>query len=362
MKRRIAMTCGTLVLAGSLVACMGSTQPAGPAGQPTQVGAGGQPAPSWVNKGSGAFSGGPHGKAFYGVGLATGIRNPALLRQTVDNRARAEIAKIFDLYVAAMMKDYQRSTTAGNFKSSAEEQDVVSAQKTVTEATVRGIEIRDHWVDARGTHYALAVLPFNQVIKNSGGLPARIRDHVRKNARRAFEDLDKELKKRTARNDPAPAPTTKPDPQPQPTPQPDPQPQPTAKPDPTPAPAAKPKAKLRVGLKIQGRNSKRIQTCFAAAITDAGYDLFEVTNNVDVMVKGKLRYKRGGVNNGMRMVKADLDVRVIDMASGKTLAADAPKLNIGRPTVNQALITISAKFCQGVVPSVIKKIKAKFHQ
>jgi hypothetical protein len=157
--------------------------------------------PKWVRKGSGAFDG-DHGKAFYGVGLVAGIRNPALARQTADNRARGEIAKMFDLYVAAMMKDYQRSTTAGNFKSSAEEQDVVSAQKTITEVVVRGIEIHDHWTDAQGTLHALAVLPVKKVLKSLDdvrNLNAKVRDYVRANARRAFNDLDKQLRARTAR-------------------------------------------------------------------------------------------------------------------------------------------------------------------
>jgi hypothetical protein len=49
--------------------------------------------PPWVTKGSGAFDV-AGSKVFYGVGVASGIRNKALLRQTSDNRARAEIAKI----------------------------------------------------------------------------------------------------------------------------------------------------------------------------------------------------------------------------------------------------------------------------
>jgi hypothetical protein len=158
--------------------------------------------PKWVNKGSGAYEG-AHGKAFYGVGLVAGIRNPALARQTADNRARGEIAKMFDLYVAAMMKDYQRSTTAGDFKASAEEQDVVSAQKTITEVVVRGITMEDHWTDPKtGTLHALAVLRVSDVMKslqNVRNLNTKIRDYVRANARRAFNDLDKELQKRTNR-------------------------------------------------------------------------------------------------------------------------------------------------------------------
>src|SRR3989339_1543435 len=65
--------------------------------------------PAWVNRGSGTFDG-PDGKIFFGVAALQGVQNEGLARQAVDNRARGEIAKIFDLYIAAMMKDYQRST------------------------------------------------------------------------------------------------------------------------------------------------------------------------------------------------------------------------------------------------------------
>jgi len=158
--------------------------------------------PKWVNRGSGAFEG-EYGKCFYGVGILTGVQNEGLARQAVDNRARGEIAKMFEVYIAAMMKDYQRSTTAGDFKASAEEQDIVSAQKTITEVTLRGVELRDHWLDPKtGTRYALAVLDVNGITKgldDAKQLNNKMRDYVRANARKAFEDLDRELQKRTDR-------------------------------------------------------------------------------------------------------------------------------------------------------------------
>jgi hypothetical protein len=158
--------------------------------------------PKWVNRGSGAYDG-KYGKCFYGVGVLQGVRNPGLARQAVDNRARGEIAKMFDLYIAAMMKDYQRSTTAGDMQSSAEEQDIVSAQKTITEVTLRGVEVRDHWTDPQaGVMYALAILDVNGIMKSmeqAKELNSRIRDYVRANARRAFNDLDRELQKRSNR-------------------------------------------------------------------------------------------------------------------------------------------------------------------
>jgi hypothetical protein len=110
---------------------------------------------------------------------------------------------MFDLYIAAMMKDYQRSTTAGDMQSSAEEQDIVSAQKTITEVTLRGVEVRDHWTDPQaGVMYALAILDVNGIMKSmeqAKELNSRIRDYVRANARRAFNDLDRELQKRSNR-------------------------------------------------------------------------------------------------------------------------------------------------------------------
>jgi len=159
--------------------------------------------PKWVHRGSGAFEE-KGAQAFFGVGIADGIHNEALSRQTADNRARGQVAKMFDTYVAAMMKDYMRSTTAGDMSASSEEQDVVSAQKTITEVTLRGVEIRDHWMNpASGALYALAVLDIQNFMKSlnkANQLSARVRDYVRANARRAFTDLDVELNKRSDRN------------------------------------------------------------------------------------------------------------------------------------------------------------------
>ncbi|MCC6748975.1 MAG: LPP20 family lipoprotein [Deltaproteobacteria bacterium] len=158
--------------------------------------------PRWVRRGSGAYDG-DNGKAFYGVGIVRGIQNPSLSRQTASNRARGEVATLFDAYIAKMMKDYQRSTATGDLRNSAEEQDVVSAQKTITEVTLRGVEVRDTWTDPQtGDLYALAVLDLNGVMKgiqDANQLNGQVRDYVRNNARRAFGELDDELRKRSNR-------------------------------------------------------------------------------------------------------------------------------------------------------------------
>ncbi|MCB9557775.1 MAG: LPP20 family lipoprotein [Deltaproteobacteria bacterium] len=314
--------------------------------------------PRWVQKGSGAFDG-PHGKAFYGVGLVQGIQNPSLRRQTADNRARGEIAKIFDTYIAAMMKDYQRSTTAGNFQASAEEQDVISAQKTVTEVTLRGVEIRDHWIDPQnGALYALAVLDMNAIGKgldDAKQLDPRVRDYVRDNARKAFEDLDAELSKRRDGAAPAAEPAQPAEPAPaEPAPA---EPATPAAPPAAAAPAVDP-GSVKIGLMVNGPNRATVQTCFAEKLVSAGFKVFENTRDVRFLVRADLSYKRAGVVNGAHMVNAEANVRVQDLSNGQTLVAIADKVKVGRNTLNQSVQLAVTRLCNNVAPRAVAKIKS----
>lgn len=97
-------------------------------------------------KGSGAFDDAETGKVFYGVGIASGINNKALARSAADDRARAEIAKTLEIYVAVLAKDYMASTTAGDMSVSTEEQHVEQALKTFSKTTLHGAIIVDRWM------------------------------------------------------------------------------------------------------------------------------------------------------------------------------------------------------------------------
>ena len=171
-----------------LVAC-GSSQPTS---EPQNLK--GIDYPEWVLKGSGAF-GGEAGRVFYGVGSVSGIKNHALARTTADNRARAEIAKIFEVYSASLMKDYMASTTAGDMSASSEEQHVQQAIKTFSATTLSGVQIVDHWFHPDGTVYALAQLDLENFTNNLDKmkeLNKEVRDYVRKNAEKAHMDLESE--------------------------------------------------------------------------------------------------------------------------------------------------------------------------
>jgi hypothetical protein len=257
-----------------------------------------------------------------------------------------------------MMKDYQRSTTAGDFSKSAEEQDIVSAQKTITEVTLRGVEVRDHWQDPRdGSYYALAVLDLNNIVGNldqAKGLNNRIRDYVRDNARRAFNDLDRELRNRSNPPPPPPQPAPVEEAQPEPSPQP----APVHRAPPQPAPVAKRSGKVRVGLKILGTKARIIQTCFANKLIREGYELFESTSDVDVMVRGRLHYAKAGRVAGSVMVDAKAEVRVTEMDSGRTSAAVLEKIKVGRPTLQQSVQLAVSRLCDRIVPRIVQQIRS----
>jgi hypothetical protein len=155
--------------------------------------------PAWVNKGSGAFDV-DKGKVFYGVGVASGIRNRSLLISTADNRARAEVAKILETYVAVLSKDYMASTTAGDMSASSEEQHVEQALKTFSKTTLHGARIIDHWKDpADGSLFALCeldLLAFKSALDDYKELDAKVRDYVRQNAEKLHQKLEEEEEKR----------------------------------------------------------------------------------------------------------------------------------------------------------------------
>jgi hypothetical protein len=154
--------------------------------------------PEWVWKGSGAFDD-DAGKVFYGVGAASGIKNAAMLRTTADNRARAEVAKVLESYVAVLSKDYMASTTAGDMSASSEEQHVEQALRSFSKTTLHGAEVVDHWKDPEdGSLYALCkldLLAFKGALDDFEELDEKVRDYVRSNADKMHEEL-KEMENR----------------------------------------------------------------------------------------------------------------------------------------------------------------------
>ena len=119
-------------------------------------------------------------------------------KTSAENRARAEIAKIFKTYSASLMKDYMASTTAGDMSASSEEQHIESAIKTFSSATLSGVQIVNSWVHPDGTWYSLARLDldkFTAALEKIKELNSQVRDYVRQNAKKVHLDLESEEKK-----------------------------------------------------------------------------------------------------------------------------------------------------------------------
>lgn len=176
-----------LFCAGALLgstACRGAKPPAG---SPTQI----ADAPEWVHKGSRAAQG-----SVFGVGAVQGIKNTELARTSAGNRGRAEISKILEVYSASLMKDFQESVTAGNFKASDDAQLVSQAIKTFSANLMNGTELKEYWLDpSRNVWYALVELNFERS-RETAALKAKMSDGVKawldKNGSRVLGDLEQE--------------------------------------------------------------------------------------------------------------------------------------------------------------------------
>ena len=158
-------------------------------------------APKWVLIGGGAFTD-DRGKAFYGVGSATGIKNYSLQRQIADDRARADLAKVFAYYVETLTKDYQAHTTAGSFAESTEEQNSEAALKVVVSQTMRGVVIVDHFeIPERRELISLARLDYDAFKRNVEQaetfqeLPPQVREDIKERADALHEEMEAEARK-----------------------------------------------------------------------------------------------------------------------------------------------------------------------
>ena len=158
-------------------------------------------APDWVLLGGGAYSD-TSGKAFYGVGSATGIKNYSLQRTISDDRARGDLAKVFEVYIVSLTKDYQAHTTAGSFDTSSEEQNAEVALKIVVSQTLSGVVIIDHFeIPERREFLSLARLDYDAFKRNLENnkvfkqLPDKLREDIKTRADLLHEEMEEEAKK-----------------------------------------------------------------------------------------------------------------------------------------------------------------------
>ncbi len=152
-------------------------------------------APDWVNKGT-AYVNDKDGRLFHGVGSAGPMGDRALQTSTADDRARAELARIFSSYLDVASRDYQAASRAGDAKVNEE---AVSRQiKNLTQVNLSGAKIVARWLDKRtDTIYAIAELDINQVKQTTGAardMNDDVRHYLQASAENIFDRVSKENK------------------------------------------------------------------------------------------------------------------------------------------------------------------------
>jgi len=139
--------------------------------------------PEWVTRGSGAFTS-EKGRVFYGVGIASGIRNAAMRRATADARARSEIGTQLDAFVSRL-----NATGAGRGGAASPDGDQLKTY-LLTQTT-----IVDHWVDNDGSEWALAQLELEKAkseLDKAADVNPQLKQAVKTSGDRAFDELNAE--------------------------------------------------------------------------------------------------------------------------------------------------------------------------
>ena len=193
--KRISNYALAVLAVAALGACSGNKNISSPITQN-----GGEPA--WVNQGNGAFKDETGKKVFYGVGILQGVHNVGLAIPAVDDRGRAEIAKVMNAYVTVLGKDYANSVTANDPTKSSEEQMVTQTHKVFAQFQMHGSMPVAHWVDRSDpkapVYYSLVKLDMAAVqgaLDESKDLDAKTRDYVKANADKAFDEMNAEQAK-----------------------------------------------------------------------------------------------------------------------------------------------------------------------
>lgn len=140
-----------------------------------------------------------------GVGSAAGSRNVSMMRTAAMGRGRTEIARMLELKVQSMLKDYQSTTTGGEDfgKAANDEQHIVDVAKQITDINLSGTEQKETWISDSGTLYVLMCADlekFKNTVNSMSQLSESIRKAVVERADKAFDELSQEIEKERKNN------------------------------------------------------------------------------------------------------------------------------------------------------------------
>ena len=154
--------------------------------------------PGWIDQGSGFYAG-DKGKAFYGVGAATGIKTAQLRRTTAETNARADLARSFKTRVTDLVKIYMRNVAGGPETKGNEEQVNQQVTKAFTDLELVGVPVINHYYSqGEDTEYALVMMDaatMKEQLSQMKQLSKQVQDQILKNSEDAFKELKEEQAK-----------------------------------------------------------------------------------------------------------------------------------------------------------------------
>lgn len=152
-------------------------------------------APDWVNKGT-AFVANDSGRLFHGVGSAGPMGDASLQRSVADDRARAELARIFANYLDIASADYQAAAKAG--KDTQIDESVSRQIKSVSQLNLSGARIVARWQDKKtNTLWSIAEVDmkqFKETLSAAREMNADTKRYLTEQGENVFDRVSKEKK------------------------------------------------------------------------------------------------------------------------------------------------------------------------
>lgn len=325
--------------------------------------------PAWVDGKDGRYS-----RDEYLVGVGRGSD-----RKAADIDARAEISRIFESKIVAVLQDFQAAATAVSSSGkgvSVEVQKISSFQQVTTEKTLSSIQLTEHAQEG-GTHYTLALLDREQC-KSSLEEQIQTVDSKIKAALSRAEDGDKLgafkaygaamnlMDEREALNAMLRVCSL------------------SGKGVPPPVELGELTAKfeeasgeLKIGIDLQGSGAARVRDCLMEQLGNKGYQLKEISvddedeeeedeededgsGGFDAILKGKLKSEADGEIAGSKMVRTELVLKLVNAKTKKVLKTVTASRKEGRPSVKASAALSAYKICQKELPNLVKEIDKHF--
>lgn len=126
-------------------------------------------------------------------GSVQGMTSVSLARAAAEGRARTELARVLEVRVKSMLKDYQAATQGGPDDATSTEQHIEDTSKQITDVTLSGSRIEETFVSRTGTFWALVVLDvdaFKDSLQRANQLNSDVRAAIIERAERSFRSLD----------------------------------------------------------------------------------------------------------------------------------------------------------------------------